>query len=179
MIASVVQDPENAKLENTVGADDGDDEGIGDQGGGPTAELHALVSCEEAEGVMRMSSSELKQHPSRVSSESDSERLDVTGERHPLVPRVASPKGRLVRDREWPGAKNITAIVNGHRRVEDAAFAHPLAGGSCALAAGMASSLKSMDEERRILELDRLDAALISLRTGNPIFNSSTREVLI
>ena len=169
------EDPENEKLENTVFGNGVNDGGIGGQRSGPTAELHTLVKHEEMEYTMGMPNQELMQRPSCVRSESDSEVLDETRELHPLVPRAVSPTGRLVDGRQWPAAKTVrvAATTNGHQIVEDAAYAHQSAGDP--VKASMASSLQRLDEERRLLELDRLDAALISLRTGDP----STREVLI
>jgi hypothetical protein len=158
-----VQDPENEKLENAVFGNGVNDEGIDGQRSGPTDELKTLVSHEEMECAMGMSSPELM-HPR--SNESDSEVLDANGELHPLVPHAVPPTGRLVGSRQRPGPKNVRVAVTtkGHRSVEGSSYAHRLAGG-----------LQSMDEERRMSELDRLDAALIGLRTGD----QSTREVLI
>ncbi len=160
-----VQDPENEKLENTVFGNGVNDEGIHGQRSGPTDELKTLASHQEMECAMGMSSPELMQPRSCVRNESDSEVLDASGELHPLVPRAVPPTGQLVGGRQRPGPKNVrvAATTKGHRSVDGSSYAHRLAGG-----------LQSMDEERRMSELDRLDAALIGLRTGD----QSTREVL-
>ena len=114
-------------------------------------------------------------HKFDASHESETECMDAASELLPLVPHAASPTRGLMGGSGSSAAKNTTATVNGHWKARSASPAHVLAGGSSTLTANKASPSPSMNEESRMLELDRLDAALISLRTGNP----TTREVLI
>jgi hypothetical protein len=165
---SVYGFPQDLEVDkNAAGGQGGDCEGSGGEGRGDDTNFDAPVGSEERGGGMGMPDSNLMCGPQPkvdASHESDAECVDITGaddELHPLVPRAVSPSRRLM------GGSEIFKTRSGQWRVEDGPAARTLAGGSSTLTANRAPSSQSVDEDRRSLELDRMDATLNTLR-GNP-----------